>query len=271
MQRIDQSLITPIFVKESDDMPWPEHRVFYLLTGDNIYICRNDRYFRSCVPARLWPTELARHVASLVPKYPLIPQEMIERICGFFGHMSDLHGAEAIVLLAWDNGHQQVRTIVPEQVAAVSQGSWGTPHPIGVKYKFPHDLPRDWDVFCDIHSHCEMAAYASHTDVEDEDTLNGLHIVVGRLHQEPPEFHAEAVVDGTRFAIAPPKVIAGYQERSSFPSEWLEQATVTNLKKYRDFSFESDAAPAITGPNNGDRDKQREERHEEPHDSDHEP
>jgi hypothetical protein len=239
MKPIDNSIITPIYLKQGK-MPRPKESVYYLLTSDNLYICRNHPHYRSCVPAPQWPTELAPHTMEFVPNYPPIPQTQIERICGFFSHVYQEFGAEAIALLAWDAIDREVRTVVPQQVSAVSQGNWGAVYPIGVKYRFPHELPKHWTVFCDVHSHCEMGAYASQTDIDDEDNLTGLHIVVGRLHQEPPEFHVEAVVDGTRFPLERNDVIANYQNRLAFPTDWLDQLAVTNYATFRDFDFSAE-------------------------------
>jgi hypothetical protein len=240
MTRIDASLITPIYAKQSEDMPRPKDPVYYLLAADNLYLCRNHPQYTSCVPAPQWPTELASHVTSLVPNYPRIPRDQLEQICGFFGYLSDEWSAEAIALLAWDEHQRQVRTIVPRQVAAVSQGKWGPTCPIGVKYEIPRDLPSHWSVFCDIHSHCDMAAFASQTDIDDEDSRTGLHVVVGRLHREPPEFHVEAVVDGTRFLLDWQAVSDGYRSRTVFPRKWLEQVVVTNYATFRDFAFDEE-------------------------------
>lgn len=240
MQRDDLPLITPIYIKKSMAMRSPTDPVYYLLTSNCLYLCRNHPYYRSCVPAPRWPTELVPHAASFAPKFPPIPQDQFERICGFFGHMSEEHRAEAIVLLAWDSIDQMVRTIVPQQVSAVSAGSRGLAYPIGVKYRFPQNLPKHWTVFSDIHSHCTMAAYASQTDIDDEDNFTGLHIVVGRLHQEPPEFHVEGVVDGTRFPLQWESVVSGYECRDAFPKEWMDQIVVTNYATFCDFDFDGE-------------------------------
>jgi hypothetical protein len=235
-----QSLLTPIFIKTEDDMPWPDEPVFYLLTRDNLYLCRNHPYFRSCVPAPRFPTELAEHATSLHARFPAIPRAALERICSFFGYMSDHFGAEAIVLLAWDASQQRVSTIVPRQVATVRRSHWRA-DPIGVKYEMPTHLSDDVTIFCDIHSHCEIAAYASATDIHDEQSFAGLHIVVGRLHQEPPDFHAEAVVDGTRFSIPLRSVCEGYHQRSStFPETWLRRIEVVDQATYTKLQFESE-------------------------------
>ncbi len=230
MQRDDLPLITPIYIKKSMAMRPPTDPVYYLLTSNCLYLCRNHPHYQSCVPAPRWPTELAPHAASLAARFPPIPQDQFERICGFFGHMSEEHRAEAIVLLAWDSIDQMVRTIVPQQVSAVSGGNWGRGYPIGVKYRFPQNLPKHWTVFSDIHSHCTMAAYASQTDQHDEEHSPGLHVVVGHIQREPPQVHVEAVVDGARFRLPASTVLADYGgRRTDFPAEWLERVSVETL------------------------------------------
>jgi hypothetical protein len=72
-------------------------------------------------------------------------------------------------------------------------------------------------------------AYASSMDKADEEYRAGLHIVVGRVHLEPPEFHCEVTVDGARFPVADlGAIIAGYQRRREreVPQAWLDRLTV---------------------------------------------
>jgi proteasome lid subunit RPN8/RPN11 len=221
--------VTPIYVKTSHAMAWPTDRVFYLLAGDGLYLCRNGDYWCSSVPAPGWPTELAEHATWLRPDYPRIPRSVIERICGFFGLISATHAAEAIALLAWDREAERVRAIVPRQVAVVRRNRDGSAHPVGVRYEFPHNLPDRLSLFGDIHSHSHLDPYASLVDVEDEVGPGGLHIVVGRLQQEPPEFSVQAAVDGTRFEIRPERVIPAYEgRRTDFPSVWIDRVEITD-------------------------------------------
>ena len=81
--------------------------------------------------------------------------------------------------------------------------------------------------FGDVHSHVHYAAYASSTDKADESHSAGLHVVVGRIQNEPPEIHAEAVVDGMRFVMDPQEVIVDYaRRRTQIPDEWLARVVV---------------------------------------------
>src|SRR5262249_26301967 len=195
---------------------WPEdERVFYLLTGSGLFLCRNHAFFQSCVPARDWPSELAAHAASVRLRYPKVSRRLFERIVGFFDRVGRRYGAEAGVILAWDTVARRVQLVVPDQRATVGRSGWtGEVYPIGLHYETPADLPPHLVVFGDVHSHVDEAAYASGTDKYDERHRAGLHIVVGRLSREPPELHVEAVVDGVRFPVEPAGGITGYRKRS---------------------------------------------------------
>jgi hypothetical protein len=97
-----------------------------------------------------------------------------------------------------------------------------------LQYVMPR-LPSHWSWIGDIHSHVTAPAFASHTDQTDESHRPGLHIVVGRLDREPPEFHIEFIVDGTRFPVDDPGLVfAGYRRRQpdSVPACWLDQVIV---------------------------------------------
>ena len=217
-----------ILLKTDDDFAWPEDiPMFYLLARDGLYICRNHELFRSCVPTRGGPRQFAEQATFLRPQFPLIPQSLLEQSAGFFSEIAERHGSEAAALFFWDRGAQCVRLYVPEQVATVIRYSDGYVSPIGVHYTPPTDLPEDWVPFADIHCHVNFSAYASGTDKQDELHSAGLHIVVGHIDEEPPEFHVEAVVDGMRFRIDPEEVIEGYATRSAdVPKEWHARLAV---------------------------------------------
>jgi hypothetical protein len=223
------NLLTPVLLKTTEEMPWPEEQsVFHLVTADGLYLCRNHEFFVSSVPTNQFPTELAGHEAFLRLRYPRLPQIMFERIVGFFSVIGESFGAEAAVLLAWNAPQRRIEIVVPEQRSLVSSGWGGKCYPLSVEYDMP-PLPAGWRWIGDMHSHADEAAYSSYMDEKDERHRPGLHIVVGRISQEPPEFHAEVIVDGVRFRVrelAP--VVERYERRrvSEVPSEWLEKVGV---------------------------------------------
>ena len=242
----------PVLLKTDPELPWPEdERLFYVLGRDGLYICRNHQFFRSCVRARSGPSELENQASFLKPAFPLIPRTLFEQVVGFFDRIGDLHNAEASVLLAWDSEQQRVRIVVPEQTATVSRSWDGSQYPIGLHYT-PPSFPTGWIPFGDIHSHVRLPAYASQTDKDDETHSAGLHIVVGRIHKEPPDIHAEGVVDGTRFVLSASQVIEDYRARSrDIPKRWIERVEVEQDTKWWSSSatVQSTAASATTRTN----------------------
>jgi hypothetical protein len=192
MKYSDEQLFTPIYLRLNEDMPWPEEEVFYMLTGSGLFLCRNNTYFSSCVPARSWPGELAGQEKFLNLRYPKIPRTLIEQAVGFFEAVVDRHDAEAALQLIWDDQREIYRLIVPRQRCTVYEDWQGRKTPQGVHYDLPERVPRNWVLVGDIHSHVDFAAYSSATDQYDELYRTGLHIVVGRIYNEPPEFHVEA-------------------------------------------------------------------------------
>lgn len=221
MKSLDPQLITPIYVKLSPDDPLPPDTACHLLTGDGLFLCRNDRFFQSAIRADRPPSELAPQKETLNISFPRLTRELVEMAVGFHDWAFRTRGAESILLLAWNDHKQQVELIAPEQVATsyvnAAMQIWAE----NVRYTFPYPLADGLFVYGDIHSHCEMAAYSSFTDQTDEAQFNGLHIVVGRLNREPPEWHAEASVDGKRFHVAPDWVMEDYVVRSKqFPASW---------------------------------------------------
>jgi PRTRC genetic system protein A len=239
MKVSDPGLVTPIYVKTRPDMPWPDDRVFYLLAADGLYLCRNNEFMRSSVRVSNGPSELADHQSGLALTYPKLPRRLLEKIVGFAARIGRLYGSEAGVLLAWDRERRRYRVIVPEQEATVSRGWFGDIYPIGLHYEVPAELPPGWVLVGDVHSHVNEGAYSSGTDKEDETHRAGLHVVVGRLNREPPEFHVEAVVDGTRFRVPEPVVFAGYRKRRlAVPQEWIDKVKVEMPKPYYSGDYE---------------------------------
>lgn len=228
------SLLTPIYIKPRPDTAWPDDPVFYILTGKGLFLCRNHEFFQSSVAAPRWPAELAPHEAFLAVRYPKVPRRVLERVVGFFDRVAEVHGSEAAVLLAFDRRTRRVEAVVPDQTATVSRSGWGGVWPIGVEYQVPAGLPPELVVIGDVHSHVESAAYASYVDKHDETHRAGLHVVVGRIHLEPPELHIEAVTDGVRFKVEEELVLEGYRERRfDFPEEWMGRIKVETYGKKR--------------------------------------
>jgi hypothetical protein len=217
----------PIYLKTEADMPRPTEPEFYWMTRAGVFLCRNHPFFASDVPAPTPPRALAPHGAWCDLRYPRLGAAGLEFIVGFFDHVFRLHGAEGAVLLFWDIRRRRYVLQVPEQEATVWESMTGVRSPLDVRYAVPMPPPAGHLLVGDIHCHGDLGAYASATDRRDERYRDGIHVVVGRIESEPPEFHVEFAVDGNRFRVRFGQVFTGYRQRRRFiPRAWLERVKV---------------------------------------------
>jgi hypothetical protein len=233
MQHLNGPMTTPVFVKTSPVLEIPaEEPVAYVVARSGLFLHRRHAFFTSCVKARSGPGDLHEQANTLRLHHPRIARATFERVIGFFSRIAERHGSEAAVLLLWDEESSEIVVHVPVQRASVSVSWSGRRSPLEVAYDVPADMPARYRLIGDVHSHVNEAAYASATDQRDEEHRPGLHLVVGRIGWEPPELHAEFVVDGCRFLVDPKAVIEGYEARreDEVPEEWIERVEVDVLE-----------------------------------------
>ena len=226
-------LLSSIYLKTDADGAVPrDEACYYLLSRSGLFIGRNQALMRSLVPAPDWPRELGAQEPFLQLTYPLVPADLLADIVGFFWTVADRHGAEAAVLLGYDGS--TITPIVPDQTGTIGRGYRGRPYPIGLHYDIPVEL-NGLRIIGDFHSHVFEAAYASSVDMQDERHRPGLHVVAGRLDHDPPDWHIEYVVDGTRFSIDPDTVLDldGYNGRT-VPTNpaWMDRLKVMSAGEY---------------------------------------
>jgi proteasome lid subunit RPN8/RPN11 len=217
----------PVYLKSTEDAERPADPEFYWLTRDGAFLCRNHPFFTSDVSARQQPRALAPHTPGCVVRYPQLGQAALEYIVAFFDLVFERHKSEAIVLIYWDSRHERYKLRVPLQEATVWESYTGRRSPMDVTFKQPLDVPPHEWLVGDIHSHGDVGAYASHKDREDERYQDGIHAIVGRIEEEPPQFHAELSVDGTPFRLQFQHFFAGYKRRRRIvPRAWMEQVKI---------------------------------------------
>lgn len=229
MKTHDHRNSAPLVLKTTPELDVPDDApVAYVLARDGLFLHRRHAFFTSCVRARTGPGELCEQADTLHLHHPPVPRRTFERIVGYFARVATLHGSEAAVLLLWDEEAREIVARVPPQRASVSESWSGRRTPLEVAYEVPTDLAPRYRLVGDVHSHVNEAAYASAQDVRDERHLPGLHVVVGRIGLEPPDLHAEFVVDGSRFLVEPTAVIEDYRRRRTeeVPDAWMDALEV---------------------------------------------
>lgn len=217
----------PIYLKTDAEMPRPTDPAYYLVARDGTFLCRNHTWFKSDIPTSRQPEALAQHAATCRISYPKISAATLEYCVAFFDEVFDRHGSEAIVLLLWDVLGKRYRLWVPEQEPTVWESSRGIRSAMDVSYKAPIGLPSNFLQVGDIHSHADLGATPSYTDRSDEAYRDGIHIIIGHINEEPPEFHQEVVVDGYRFQLKFNQILAGYRRRRRIiPKVWMDRVRV---------------------------------------------
>ena len=168
---------------------------------------------------------LSPRTSRLAINYPKVPQTLLECVVGFFDRVYALHQSESVVLLLWDLAAKKYKVFVPEQQATVFESWSGRRSPEDVRYVVPTDLPVRHLIVGDIHCHGNMAAFASYTDCHDEVHRDGVHVVVGRIESEPPEFHLEMAIDGHRFSLELDQLFSGYKKRGkTVLKKWVDRS-----------------------------------------------
>jgi hypothetical protein len=233
-----KKFIPPVYIKTEYDEFWSEDGVFYILGSNGLFLCRNQKFFTSCVPANNWPCALGKQESFLKISYPLLPRRLLELAVGFFDAIYNIYRAEATMLLLWDETRQKYKLLVPNQKSIVFENWKGRIFPLSVQYEIPVNLKEY--IIGDLHCHCEANAFSSMTDQNDETHRAGLHIVVGQIDKEPPEFHIECVVDRVRFEIMPENILEGYRKRrKGVPLQWVEKVEIIKRKSCQIYTYKN--------------------------------
>lgn len=229
---------TPIIVKTDHMQPWPEDKFFYILAEGGLYKCRNHQFYSSAIKVDDGPRELVKQEEFCVSRYPKVPKHLMEQIVAFFAAIADKHDTEAIILLYYNTQTQQVELVCPEQWSEVWESNitkgkfWGG---MNIKYNTPFDQPPHMMLIGDVHSHVNITAFASGVDTGDEENRpGGLHLIIGHINREPPQFYADIVVDGERFKVKElDDVMEGYGKRAdTVPVEWFEKFSLKVAPPY---------------------------------------
>lgn len=215
MKLENDNITTPVYLKTEVNMEWPKDPMFYILSSDGLYLCRNHKWFTTCALSKHGPGELEPQKPFCKLKYPIIPRAIIEKAVGFFRHIEFEKHWESALILAWNITTQAYELVCPDQKASGAS----------VKYDIPA-LPPHLMVVGDIHSHCNFSPHPSMTDEGDEENRPGLHIIAGYIDREQPEFAVVAVVDGQRFTVTEHKDVMEPHidsDPDDAPEEWVKK------------------------------------------------
>lgn len=166
---------TLILPEDADTLPHP-NPYYHVVSRDGIMVYKQTLFGRVLVPVDE-ATHLPKTTAILWKNVPPIPTRLLGQVWSFFRAVFEDIGTEAMVYLTFKDG--EYRVFVPKQENTAGH--------VDAKLD-PTHIQRGWKVAGTIHSHCNFGAFHSGTDTHDADSHDGLHITVGHVDSDNPQF-----------------------------------------------------------------------------------
>jgi len=170
---------------------FPDDKLLYIVTKKGTFLRKNLGTITSCTKV-----DKISFLKELEPyaelKIPQISGGILSTGLGFLKWVYDTHSTEGGLIIYYNSTTHEYRINAP-----VQEISYGGVHWDNRKEPFPKGFIR----MGTIHSHADMSAFHSGTDVADEVSFDGLHVTIGHLGSSIPTLVASVVVNGTRFPI----------------------------------------------------------------------
>lgn len=135
-----------------------------------------------------------------------IPVGIFGKIIGFFKKIYEMYKSESIVLLYYNKDKNSFKIQVPEQEVSGASLSYQ-----------PCQSLKDHILIGSIHSHANMSAFHSGTDVGDEEGFDGIHFTIGKLGDELFDCCASIAINGFRVKIDPIEYVEGLEKVENTP------------------------------------------------------
>lgn len=171
------------------------------------------------VPAKKGPETLGEIKASFQLNDTALPQWLIMKAHDLFKKVWDKQKTEAMVYIVHHPVENRFNLWVPEQYVTGAS----------VNYRLqPGQIKGGWQAVGTIHSHCNFGAFHSGTDQHDMDGMPGLHITIGHVDRDWPDFAIALSANGESFDVdsietimdrEQPKDHKGYDDA---PDWWLD-------------------------------------------------
>lgn len=155
------------------------------------------------------PEEFISVKESAVYDMPVIPHVIVDKLDQFFRLVAAQHNTESIVMLTYDTdktGPDGWGILVPDQENTAAHCNYD-PHSIA------EIKPDNVMIVGSVHSHPNMAAYASGTDHADQADFDGLHITYGwqkSVNNGATQYHIELQMAGQAYTLKPEDVFEDF-------------------------------------------------------------
>lgn len=169
----------------------PKDDVYYVIGKKGIFLRKKMGLVDALVPVK--QLSFLEDVHPFVRlNLPRIPKPILGQIIGFFRKVYEEYRSECVVLLFLDQ-HMNYSIYVPPQKVTGSS----------ISYMRNASFPNK-QLVCSIHSHAGFSAFHSGTDIDDEESFDGLHVTLGDIDEDPNVTIAvSAAANGERCAVDP--------------------------------------------------------------------
>ena len=197
-----------------DDLPEPVVP-YYVPTSDGWFIHKDTTFGKVLVKVPNHP----QHLPKVEPKMTLngvkFPSWLVAQAHSFFRYIYDLHKTEAAVVVTYNQSTKDWKLFIPEQY---------TTHGAVHQKHDPNHLRPGYSAVGTIHSHCNFGAFHSGTDTHDADEFDGLHITLGHVDQDVPEYALMLAFNKQHFKVEIEDVIdlddPGTEYQRTAPQWW---------------------------------------------------
>lgn len=197
---------------------FPDDKILYIATKNGIFLRKDLGTIRSCIPVNK-----ISFLKELTPyaelKIPQIDTRHISRALGFLKWVYATHHSEGGLIIYYNPQTHEYIIHAPKQKVSACAVNWDNT---------VESIPKDFIRMGTIHSHADMSAFHSGTDVQDEENFDGLHITMGHLGAETPTIVASVVVNGTRFPVSKEEI------RRYLDINPIDETTETKMVKKTD-------------------------------------
>jgi hypothetical protein len=195
-----------------ESLPIPAPGTPYFVVGaDKRYIHKTSHWGRVLVPMDKLPFDNAKETGFLwYGGAPAIPPGLLGQIWSFFKQVYENIGTEAMIYLTFKDG--QYGVFVPPQITSGGH--------VNAQFKVEQATKNGAMVIGTIHSHCNFGAFHSGTDTHDADGMDGLHITIGKVLHDQPEYAVMVSYNKIRWELKLDEITNGIPNLVAHPAWW---------------------------------------------------
>lgn len=169
---------------------------YYFATKKGWYSNVPTLFGTAHIPADKWPKQLPELETLFHFSEEKVPIFIFQQALDFFRKVYAAYQTEATTYICRDEDGQYSLFIPKQYVTGASvnhrvdTGEMGKRMPVGT-----------------IHSHCNFSAFHSGTDEHDMGKMPGLHVTIGLVDSEAPEYAVAIAVGDTKFDIKQEQIV----------------------------------------------------------------